>query len=215
MIFSVRWLKNTVKLKSDFHSKWSRNSIMNYSEILQSIEKESLFDLYRLTLAINAILDQPERHFTIRQHLLVGMEISYFSSRSNKLVDAVIEEIRRSHVCVRDKDDGKRWIVPFYSINLQHVNTDIRINPNRRKIDRNQLQVGETISFIGKDNQEIYGKIIQLNPKTVSVLARDGSRWRVGYHYLSKILDAEGYETFDTKMIDVPTDDKAVTIIDA
>jgi hypothetical protein len=48
----------------------------------------------------------------------------------------------------------------------------------------------------------------------VSVLTRNGERWRVGYGLLSKILDTDGYETFDTKMIDVHTDDKNVTIID-
>jgi len=187
---------------------------MNYLEILQSLEKESLFDLYRLTIAINALLEQPEKLFAIKQHLSIGMEISYFCSRSNKLVDAVIEEIRRNHVCVRNKHDGKQWIMPFYSINLQHVNTDIRTNSNRRKVDRNQLGVGEMISFLGKNNEELYGKIVQLNQKTVSVLTRDGSRWRVSYGFLSKILDADGYEAFDTKMIDVQADANNVTIID-
>lgn len=187
---------------------------MNYAEILQSLEKESLFDIYRLKVAINAFLEQPEKLFAIKQHLSIGMLVSHFCSRSNKLIDAVIEKIRRNHVCVRNKNNGEHWVLPFYAINLQHTNTDIPISPNRRKLDRNQLQVGKTISFIGRDNQEIYGRILQLNQKTVSVLAKDGSRWRVSYGLLSKILEADGYETFDAKMIKAHTDTKNITIID-
>lgn len=178
---------------------------MNYSEILQSLEKESLFDIYRLKVVINALLEQPEKLCVIKQHLSIGMRVSYFCSRSNQLIGAVIEEIRRNHVCVRNKNNGQQWVMPLYTINLQHTNTDIPISSNHRKLDRNQLQVGETISFIGRGNQEIYGKILQLNQKTVSVLAKDGSRWRVSYGLLSKILEADGYETFDAKMIDAYT----------
>jgi hypothetical protein len=187
---------------------------MDYSEILQSLEKESLFDLYRLKIAINALLDQPEKLLTIRQHLSAGMEISYFCTRSNKLIDAVIEDIHRNHVCVRNKNNGQQWVLPFYTINLQHTNTDIPISPNRRKLDRNQLQVGDMISFLGRNNQEIYGRILQLNQKTVSVLVKDGSRWRVSYGLLSRILEGEGCETFDAKMIEVHTDKNNVTIIE-
>lgn len=188
---------------------------MNYSEVLQALENASLFDVYRLKIAINFLLDQLERLFAIKRQLSIGMNISYFCNRENKLIDAVIEEIRRNNACVRNKDDGKPWIIPFYFINLQNTNTDIHIKSAHKKIDRNQLQVGENISFTGRDDQEeMYGTIVQLNQKTVSVLTRNGERWRVGYGLLSKTLDADDYETFDTKMIDVHTDDKNVMIID-
>ncbi len=182
---------------------------MNYSEILYSLETASLFDVYRLKIAINFLLDQPERLFAIKRQLSIGMNISYFCDRENKLIDAVIEEIRRNSVCVRNKNDGKPWIIPFYFINLQNTNTDIHIRSAHKKLDRNQLQVGENISFTGRDDQEMYGTIVQLNQKTVSVLTQNGERWRVGYGLLSKILDADGYEAPERKMIDAD-----ITIID-
>jgi hypothetical protein len=176
---------------------------MNYSEILHALKNASLFNINRLRVAMNTLLEDPEKLLAIKRQLHMGMDISYFCSRSNKLVDAVIEEIRRTSVCARDKSDGKQWVVSFYLINLANINTDIHIKDNQGKLNRNQFQVGENVSFVGRDNQEMYGTIIQLNPKTATISARDGSRWRVSYSFLFKILDAYGHETSAREMIDV------------
>lgn len=168
---------------------------MNYSEILHEIGNASLFDIYRLKVAMSALLEKPEKIAKIKMNLQIGMHISYFSVRQNKLVDAVVEEIQRTNVYVRDKRDGQKWGVPFYALNLENVNTDIDTKQTRDKFDRNQFQVGEHISFIGKNDVETNGIITQLNPKTASIITRDGSRWRVAYSHLFKIVEAYGSET--------------------
>lgn len=175
---------------------------MNYSEIMSELEQASLFDIYRLKVAMSAFLEQPEKIRALKQQLRVGMHISYFSFKSNKLVDAVIEEIQRTNVYVKDKHDGQKWGVPFYALNLGNVNTDIDKKQTQEKFDLNQFQVGEHISFIGKNDEETNGIITQLNPKTASIITRDGSRWRVSYSHLFKIVDAYGTETSPRQMVD-------------
>ena len=115
----------------------------------------------------------------------------------------VVEEVRRTSVCAREKSNGKRWRVYFYAINISNTNTDIHAQSTREKLDRNKLHVGETICFLGKNDQETYGIITQLNPKTASVITRDGTRWRVDYRHLFKILDADSQDVSPRTMIDV------------
>lgn len=176
---------------------------MNYSEILRNLEGASLFDLYRLKIALDVCLEQPDKVLAVKRQLRVGMEISYFSARFNKMADAVIEGIQRNCVYATDKGSGKRWSVPFYAINLAHVNTDINFSTNQNALDRNQLHVGENIGFIGKNDQEMYGIITQLNPKTASITAKDDSRWRVDYRYLFQILDTHAQEFSSQNIIEV------------
>lgn len=162
---------------------------MNYSTILHELGNASLFDIYRLRIAMDSLLNHPEKLDAIKNQLRKGMTVSYFCSRLNKLSEAVIEEIHRTHVYAYDKNDGRKWSIPFYALNLSNVNTDIYIKGEREKLTRNQLQVGEYIGFLNKNNEEIYGEVIQLNPKTASIMTRDGARWRVPYHFLFKVLD--------------------------
>jgi hypothetical protein len=176
---------------------------MNYSEILQNIGKGSLFDIYRLSVAMGTLLNQSDKLLSIKRQLRLGMTISYFNNQSNKLVDAIIGEIRQSSVYVIDKNNGKQWSIPLYAINLENVNTDIRARSDQRKLDRNQFQVGELVSFLGKNDQETYGRITQLNPKTASITTRDGTNWRVYYSHLFKILDAQGDTATQETIIDV------------
>ena len=167
------------------------------------LTKASLFDIYRLKVAMTGLLERPEKIGEIKKHLRIGMHISYFSARSNKLVDAVVEEIQRTNVYGRDKRDGQKWGVPFSALNLGNENTDIDAKQTQENFDRNQFQVGEHICFIGKNDKETNGIITQLNPKTASIITRDGSRWRVAYSHLFKIVDAYGTETSSKQMVDV------------
>ncbi len=106
-------------------------------------------------------------------------------------------------VYASDKSNGKQWSIPLCAINLANINTDIHTVSGHGKLDRNQFQVGETVSFLGKNDQETYGIITQLNPKTVSITTRDGTNWRVYYSNLFKILDAQGQSFTPGMVIDV------------
>lgn len=177
---------------------------MNYTKIVQTLEKASLFDIYRLIIAMHVLLEQQERLETIKRQLRVGMSVSYFSSNSNKLVDGIVEQILRNNVCIREKSNGKQWRMPLYALNLDDIETNIHPYTDKEKLSRNQLQIGEAIGFLGTNSQETYGIITQLNPKTATVITRDGTRWCIYYSNLFKIVDASAQEfSQQSSMIDV------------
>lgn len=175
---------------------------MDYSEILHALQNASLFDLYRLQIGISGMLNQPERLMPIKQRLHTGMTISYFSSKENKLVEAVVEDVGRTRLGVKDKADGKRWGIPLYAVNLDGVNTDIHPRQGHKRLDKNQLKVGESVGFHDRENRELYGKILQLNQKTASILTQQGARWRVAYSLLFKVMDVDGRWEPDVGLIE-------------
>ncbi|MBF0161950.1 MAG: hypothetical protein HQL88_06655 [Magnetococcales bacterium] len=175
---------------------------MDYSEILHALQNASPFDLYRLRVGIDGLLSQPERLAPIQRRLRPGMEISYFSGRDNRQVDAVVEEVHRVSVYVRDKADGKQWSIPLYTVNLGGVNTDIQPRRGETKLDKNQLRVGESVGFHDRAHRERYGTILQLNQKTASLLTQDGMRWRVAYSLLFKVMDGEGRREAEVGLLD-------------
>ena len=65
---------------------------INYSEIMYTLEKASLFDIYRLSLAMQVMLEHPEKLEAIKKQLRVGMLISYFRP-CIRLVEMIILDI--------------------------------------------------------------------------------------------------------------------------
>ncbi|MBF0177250.1 MAG: hypothetical protein HQL63_10460 [Magnetococcales bacterium] len=175
---------------------------MDYSELLHALQNASLFDLYRLRVGIDGMLEKPERLSAVKQRLRPGMAISYFSGRENRLVDAVVEEIHRTCLYARDKADGRRWSVPLYAVNVDQVSTDIHPQQGQGRLEKNLLKVGERVGFQDRHRRELYGKIIQLNQKTASILTGDGLRWRVSYNLLFKVMEGEGQQVIDLALPD-------------
>ncbi|MBF0340973.1 MAG: hypothetical protein HQL95_08445 [Magnetococcales bacterium] len=162
---------------------------MDYSAILDALQHATPFDLYRLQLGIDGMLEQPERIQQLRQQMRPGQEITYLSNRENRLVAATIDAVQRTQLHVTDKETGKRWRIPLYAVNLAGVGVDLKTASARTPLTRNHLRVGESVGFLDRENREIYGVIQQLNPKTASLLTNQGVRWRVGYAWLFKITD--------------------------
>ena len=161
---------------------------MNYSKILEELNNASLFDLYRLEQAIRRSLEDPVRIKRVKDSLRVGQEIEYFDSEQNRLIEATIEELKRTRALVRDRHDGKLWYIPFYNINLDHA--DIDISSSTARLDRNSLKVGDKVAFKDRNGNERFGEVIKLNQKTAGVLVGTG-RWKVSYGLLSLIIEGE------------------------
>lgn len=103
-----------------------------------------------------------------------GIEISYFDSTENRLIDAVVISLQRSRLLVENKLDGKRWSIKFYMLNLDRVKTDIS---SHQGIDRTQLKVGDSVGYYNRENKETCGKVIKLNQKKATVHVSDGTKW--------------------------------------
>jgi hypothetical protein len=174
---------------------------MDYTQLLSELEKASLFDLYRLRVGIGKMMDQPDRIKDIKRRLRIGMEVTYFEAQENRLIPATVEEIQRTKLLVRNISDGEKWKMPFHMINLDGVDTDI--HADQGQVDRNSLKVGELVGYHDRMQQEQYGKIIRLNPKTVTLhVIKDGAEWRVPYNILFKVVDGDGEQVADAELIE-------------
>ena len=160
---------------------------------MRDLESATPFDLYRLRVAINQKLDDPDFINNIKRSLHLGMDIQYFDHEGNRLIDATVIKISRTRTLVKNKHDGHRWNIPFYMVNLEDVSVDILTPSNHGKLDRSQLKVGDHVGFVNRDNVELYGHIIKLNPKMAKVKLGDGKVWRVSYGCLFKTI--EGLES--------------------
>ncbi|MBF0184013.1 MAG: hypothetical protein HQM06_06460 [Magnetococcales bacterium] len=175
---------------------------MNYSEILHTLQTASPFDLYRLQAGISTLLQRPEAMQAIKRAVHAGMEVTYFHERENGLREAVIQEVRRSSVVLLDKKDGQSWVVPLYALNVQGVATTIHPRAGDNKLNKNNLQVGDSVGFRDRGNREWYGSVAQLNPRTATVLTTMGTRWRVDYGLLFKVMESQASQESNAELLE-------------
>lgn len=161
----------------------------DFNGILGQLEPWSLFELNRLRCAINQFLDNPARNEAIKRQLKPGMNITYFCHNRNTLVEATIEEVRKTWASVVDAKDGKKWNIKFYLINLQGVDTNIQPKRAHGGLDRNSLRVGDRVGWHSKLGYELYGVVEKLNPKKALVRLGSGEQWTVSYSLLFLIMD--------------------------
>lgn len=69
------------------------------------------------------------------------------------------------------------------------VDTDIQPPRNAMGIPRNSLKVGAPVGFKDKYNNELFGEVIRLNPKTATVKINEGSNWIVPYQHLFRVIE--------------------------
>ena len=164
---------------------------MDYTTILQELNKASLFDLHRLQSAIYQELINPNRIDQIKAQLKIGQSISYFDPQSNDLVDAVILKIQITRCLVRNIKDNKTWNLPFYYLNMDDVDADIKPAKNAVGIPKNTLKIGARVGFKDKQNNDLFGEVIRLNPKTATIKINEHSQWLVHYSHLFWVIDGE------------------------
>ncbi len=160
---------------------------MNYSDIINALDSATGFDLFRVKVAIDRMLDDPNRILELKKNLKKGQEVEYFDPDKNRTVKAEVVDFKRTRVAVKHINDGARWDIPYYFININEVDTTISKSGDKPGLDRNEVKVGDKVGFIDSENIEHYGDIVRLNPKTVT-LNCDGNKWRVSYHFLFKVL---------------------------
>jgi hypothetical protein len=165
---------------------------MDYSSILSQLEDASLFDLYRLRAAMQNEMDNPERIAKVKRQMRVGQTVQYFDAEDNRLVEVTVEAIKRTRVHVKEVKTGQRWTLPFYMVNMENVTTDIHQSKKALGMSRNEIRVGDYVGFFSeRKNQNIHGRVIRLNSKTVTLSVEPDQEWRVSYSMIYPIVDAE------------------------
>jgi len=161
---------------------------MDYSKLVEELKQASLFDLYRLDVAITHQLENPQRIKEIKSRLRLGQVVTYFDIRENRLMDAEIIKFKRTNVLVKNLHDSALWNIPFYWINMENADTDIHTSSGKG-VEKSELKVGDAVRYQDRQNRDVYGKVIKLNRKTATVLITTGEQWRVTYSYLHLVID--------------------------
>lgn len=169
--------------------------MMDYTAILEALNKASLFDLHRLQSAIYQELINPVRVEQVKAQLKVGQSISYFDPQTNGLIDAVILKIQKTRCLIRNVKDQKNWNIPFYYLNLDNVDTVIQPEPHSPGIPKSALQIGARVGFKDRNHNEVFGEVIRLNPKTATVKVSEQHTWLVHYQHLFPVIDGASYDT--------------------
>ena len=103
-------------------------------------------------------------------------------------IEGRILELKRAVAVIENIGDGKRWRVEFTYIN---VDSEAPLpQPPASETSPHAWNIGDTVCFRDRDNREIVGQIVKLNPKRAKVLT-ETTTWTVGYEWLSQIVDAE------------------------
>jgi hypothetical protein len=168
---------------------------MDFTEVLRLLQNASIYDLYRLKVAIQNEMERPEKIFALRQCFTEGDQISYFNAVTNTLSKARVLEKKQKYVLAEDLTDHKTWKVPYYMINLSEKNSEI-YPQHREKLTKNHLKVGEFAGF-KYDGKQYIGVIQKLNLKTVNLKTRDHKNYRVPYGLLFKVIEGQGFENED------------------
>jgi hypothetical protein len=133
---------------------------MDYTHLLNALNKASLFDLYRLYAAIGRELNNPHRITAIKQKLRVGMELSYFDFAENRATGSKILELRQKNAVVLDSERQKKLFVPYYLLNVDGIETSIHETADT--LTANNLKVGDCVGF-NSNGQDRMGIIKRLN----------------------------------------------------
>ena len=71
---------------------------MDYSRSIEELKQASLFDLYRLQVAISHQLENPQRVQEIKSQLKPDQHITYFDTAENRLVEAKVIKLKRTRI---------------------------------------------------------------------------------------------------------------------
>jgi hypothetical protein len=164
---------------------------MDSHQLIDSLSRKSLYELFRIKNVIDKLLEDPAALGYCRNNLKVGQSLSYFDPDSNQEIRAVLSKIYRTKALVKNIDDSRYWTIPLYMINREGL--PMRL-PNRSRIDRLNLKVGDSVGFLNRAQEACYGQVEKLNTKTASVKLASGQIWRVAYSLLFYVTDAQAFE---------------------
>jgi hypothetical protein len=115
------------------------------NDLINNLQKASLFQLWRLNDIIHKMLDDPNKLVQVKTQLFVGQETTYFDSDDNKDIHCTIVKIGRTRALVRRHDNDRCWNIPFYMFNLNNIPTEVKTN--KKKIDRLTLKIDVSTLF--------------------------------------------------------------------
>ncbi len=162
---------------------------MDFTLVISLLKNASLYDLYRLQVALKNQMEDPEEIHQARNAFAVGDTVSYFNAKTNSLSQGLVLEKNLKNLVIKDHLDHRDWSLPYCMINLSGKDSDIKTQ-GREKLSKNNLKVGDLVGF-DYEGKNYSGVVSKLNFKTVSLSTRDSKNYRVPYGMLFKIMEGE------------------------
>ncbi|MEK7996395.1 MAG: hypothetical protein AAB403_21555 [Planctomycetota bacterium] len=169
---------------------------MNFAAPYDDFGKTSLFDLWRLNIAIARALEDPRKIAAIRSRLRVGQTVCYFDAGRNKEISGRIMEVKRTRAVIRHDHDQKIWNIPFHMMKLEGTQEDgFPFARTNQKMDRESIRVGDSVGYISREHRQMYGIVEKRNRKTATVRLSNGEQWKVSYGLLFPVIEATAIGT--------------------
>ena len=164
------------------------SEVIQFNQLMAFLENASLFEIYRISVAIDNEIENPARIREARDKFKVGDKVEYFNKATNSFIAGVVLAKSIKYVSIRNCIDGANWKIPYYLLKLD--SRDFDFSGPRKSLNKNSLQVGDMVGF-NKDGVDVIGQITRLNQQTVSLVTKDNRKWRVSYSFLYSVIDGQ------------------------
>jgi hypothetical protein len=156
---------------------------MNYYDLMTLLDKASAFDLYRLSLILDDMIDDPKRIIEVKSKLRLGQQVDFLNGKTNEIDRVTIEQIKQTRVKARD-ESGRSWNSPLCALNVRDSDSSLTQVKQTGTPSKSDFAEGDTVAFVDKGGAEHTGSIVRLNRKTATIHSRTGEWLR------HKVIDA-------------------------
>lgn len=170
------------------------NDVVKYDQLVAFLKQASAFEIYRMSVAIQNELENPQRLLKVSHKIKEGDLIEYYDAKTNTFIKAIIIQKAVKNVIVQHVDDGRRWQIPLYWLKVD--SREFVFERAARGLNKNEVKVGDVVGFYHhKYGEDITGCVERLNQKTVSLITPAEKRWRVPYQSLYPVIDGQQIDT--------------------
>ena len=166
------------------------SDVVEYDQLVAFLKQASAFEIYRMSVAIQNELENPQRLLKVNHKIKEGDLVDYYDAKTNTFIQAIIIQKALKNVVVQHVDDGRRWQIPLYWLKVD--SREFVFERAARGLNKNAVKVGDVVGFYHqKHGEDITGRVERLNPKTVSLITPEEKRWRVPYQILYPVIDGQ------------------------
>ncbi len=161
---------------------------MNWDILQRELASATAFQLRQIDSLLTRLCEDPARLARIRDRLRPGQIVRYWDVSRFAETECEILELRRTIAVVKHTGDGQIW-----RIDMSYINVESEAplqQPSPSETSPHAWTVGDAVCFRDRDNRQIVGQIVKLNPKRAKVRT-DTATWTVSYGLLTQIVDAE------------------------
>lgn len=154
-------------------------------------------ELYQLSWVIEQLLADPRRVVQARSQLHLGQQVQCFNWSDGKLQPARVVSMKNDRVTLLDERSKRHFSVSYAAIMAQteasvHSNAPAHEaaipSPPPQINEREDLRVGQRVSFTDRELQRRIGLVVRINQQTAT-LDCEGQTWRVAFGLLHHVVE--------------------------